>query len=515
MYEMSKSEIFICRKSLLRSKFLIESKLVKAKFILVLLFIFLFCGCSDRKYEIKNVKLGLVVQQYFKNADGINLPIEETIYELLDESGCIQISEADCSECVSTLIVTVKGEALLGHYNMGNCYTGSTVWGNILLVDSMIVDYNENSYNNLPGLRQSENTIFNNFRGTISPPVSFMWKMGNDYSPINAPFEEAFKKSDFIFRLGEIINIKYGNSFAITYWKSILSKTYDLGGQIACIEVLAALDNKQAADLFIPLLKKKNLLADYTIYGPIYFDNIIQLFVNMGDASKNGLIEVLKSNESSDILKSIATRALGKLKVKKSEETLMQLTRDGSLPLKVWSCYALCNLGNLNYLDTLLTEIDSLDSPYSDELLALTEITNYDFTALKYLIFKSDKNPKLYNILKKLTNKDYGDNKQKWLTWWENHPRRIISMAWYIEKDWEKMKQISSDRERLGESFLEWEENAINTITELQEYGMNVVKVNINTYEYINYCKLYSQKYFNETSRENFIKETMYRNKSH
>src|SRR3989304_6642805 len=98
---MEKNEIINSLKTFLRWTLSILSKLVSAKFILFIMFLLelVLCECSNRSYEVKNVKLGLVVNQYFKNAEGLTLPIEETIFELLDESGCIQTSKAGCDEC--------------------------------------------------------------------------------------------------------------------------------------------------------------------------------------------------------------------------------------------------------------------------------------------------------------------------------------------------------------------------------------------------------------------------------
>lgn len=91
-----------------------------------------------------------------------------------------------------------------------------------------------------------------------------------------------------------------------------------------------------------------------------------------------------------------------------------------------------------------------------------------------------------------------------------NGKNNIISvgMVWYTKGEWQKMKPIASDTEKLENTFKEWEEMADKSIRDMKRSGIVVKKVFIKTDEFITWCKIHSLP-FNASSRSRYITEIM------
>jgi hypothetical protein len=66
--------------------------------------------------------------------------------------------------------------------------------------------------------------------------------------------------------------------------------------------------------------------------------------------------------------------------------------------------------------------------------------------------------------------------------------RTQTGMVWYNENEWERMKNICVDSEKLENSFKDWEEMTQKAFEELNAEGMKVVKVFVNADEFYIWC---------------------------
>ncbi|MHB8581440.1 MAG: hypothetical protein ACYDA4_16470 [Ignavibacteriaceae bacterium] len=88
-----------------------------------------------------------------------------------------------------------------------------------------------------------------------------------------------------------------------------------------------------------------------------------------------------------------------------------------------------------------------------------------------------------------------------------------VGIVWYTEGEWEKMKQISIDSERLENSFQEWEEMALKTLADMKATGIIGTKVFIKAEEFLIWCKIHSLP-VDASSRSRYISEIMSRRNS-
>jgi hypothetical protein len=83
-----------------------------------------------------------------------------------------------------------------------------------------------------------------------------------------------------------------------------------------------------------------------------------------------------------------------------------------------------------------------------------------------------------------------------------------VGIVWYTEEEWSKMKAISSDSEIFDDSFKEWEEMAIKTLTDMKATGIVGTKVLIKADEFIVWCKIHSLQ-SDASSRSKYVTEIM------
>jgi len=63
-----------------------------------------------------------------------------------------------------------------------------------------------------------------------------------------------------------------------------------------------------------------------------------------------------------------------------------------------------------------------------------------------------------------------------------------IGLAWYSHEAWERLRAIADDREKLDDSFEEWERGALQAIRDLASVGRRVRKVTIDLDAYVTWC---------------------------
>ena len=60
-----------------------------------------------------------------------------------------------------------------------------------------------------------------------------------------------------------------------------------------------------------------------------------------------------------------------------------------------------------------------------------------------------------------------------------------VAVCWYKEEQWERLKEIVSDKENIEDTYLEWRKEAEKKLHELKSKGLNIKKVLVDTEEMI------------------------------
>lgn len=79
-------------------------------------------------------------------------------------------------------------------------------------------------------------------------------------------------------------------------------------------------------------------------------------------------------------------------------------------------------------------------------------------------------------------------------------------MAWYQPNDYERLKQIFSDGDKLPATYEQWLQKAENGIAQLRRDGHVIVKVNLNPDTFIEWCRVRGLD-VNSDSRRRFASE--------
>jgi hypothetical protein len=62
------------------------------------------------------------------------------------------------------------------------------------------------------------------------------------------------------------------------------------------------------------------------------------------------------------------------------------------------------------------------------------------------------------------------------------------AIAWYREDQWERLREISADRDQLDDTYAEWVVKAEEVLRHLAEQGMNIEKVEIDLEDLQRWC---------------------------
>jgi hypothetical protein len=71
----------------------------------------------------------------------------------------------------------------------------------------------------------------------------------------------------------------------------------------------------------------------------------------------------------------------------------------------------------------------------------------------------------------------------------EKQQNTYYGVGWYTRKDWNKLKEVSVDSDALDNTYEEWLLNAENSIRQLKEQNIQIIKVHIKTIDLIEWCK--------------------------
>lgn len=72
----------------------------------------------------------------------------------------------------------------------------------------------------------------------------------------------------------------------------------------------------------------------------------------------------------------------------------------------------------------------------------------------------------------------------------QHKQRRIaVGVAWYRPEQWQRLREISVDKDGLEETYQEWVEGAEKAIRELRRQGVQPEKVDVNVEELLRWCQ--------------------------
>jgi hypothetical protein len=63
-----------------------------------------------------------------------------------------------------------------------------------------------------------------------------------------------------------------------------------------------------------------------------------------------------------------------------------------------------------------------------------------------------------------------------------------LGLAWYSRDDWKRLHEIADDRDKLDDTYEDWERQALKMIQDLEAAGQRIRKVPINIEALIAWC---------------------------
>jgi hypothetical protein len=65
----------------------------------------------------------------------------------------------------------------------------------------------------------------------------------------------------------------------------------------------------------------------------------------------------------------------------------------------------------------------------------------------------------------------------------------FVGVAWYRPEQWQRLREISVDRDELDDTYQEWVRNVEKVIKELNRNGIQCVKVTVEVEELLHWCQ--------------------------
>jgi hypothetical protein len=81
---------------------------------------------------------------------------------------------------------------------------------------------------------------------------------------------------------------------------------------------------------------------------------------------------------------------------------------------------------------------------------------------------------------------------------------QVIGLSWFQPEQWERLIEISEDRDALDDSYEDWRKNANNTIQKINALGKHIQRVKIDLDELLHWCEQKNEP-VNGASRAEFV----------
>ncbi len=69
------------------------------------------------------------------------------------------------------------------------------------------------------------------------------------------------------------------------------------------------------------------------------------------------------------------------------------------------------------------------------------------------------------------------------------HGATVIGVAWYRPDQWQQLRDVSADRDKLEDTYDKWVEDAERAVQGLRKRGLHVVKVDVDVAELALWCE--------------------------
>jgi hypothetical protein len=70
-----------------------------------------------------------------------------------------------------------------------------------------------------------------------------------------------------------------------------------------------------------------------------------------------------------------------------------------------------------------------------------------------------------------------------------NSSALVIGVAWYQPDQWEILRNVAVDRDKLEDTYAEWLADAERVVKQLQQNGLRVIKVDIEITDLMLWCE--------------------------
>jgi len=64
-----------------------------------------------------------------------------------------------------------------------------------------------------------------------------------------------------------------------------------------------------------------------------------------------------------------------------------------------------------------------------------------------------------------------------------------LGLAWYSREDWERLREIADDRDKLDDTYEDWQRQALTMIHDLEAVGRQIRKVPIDIEALFAWCR--------------------------
>lgn len=92
--------------------------------------------------------------------------------------------------------------------------------------------------------------------------------------------------------------------------------------------------------------------------------------------------------------------------------------------------------------------------------------------------------------------------------------KMVMGIAWYRREQWPRLREISTDRNKLEDTYDEWLANVSKAFDLLRSQGVNPARVDIDTEELLEWCRNQHLP-VNAGSRSRFTLEKVQRGREH
>lgn len=274
----------------------------------------------------------IIVEQNYGKLRGVNLPIEETVENILKSIGI----KSTKSLVLYNGIVRIK----INGIPMSSDFFGTTVYSGAKISGTISFEFKSKE---IPPYRKS-------FSGQIEPNSNKVVITNNMVDPSNAPFKEAFVESDFYEKFIEMIGEFRGKSAMIDCWIPLL-KEDDYSIQLKAINALTKIGK--------PALKP--LIDNLNTEDPVFKIAIIETIGKIGKNEALGPLLNLVNDKDSSVRMKVA-EALGNIKDKRVIEPLISLTKDKDSWVRMTAVEALGKMKDPRIVEPLISALKDEDS---------------------------------------------------------------------------------------------------------------------------------------------------------